>query len=80
MPTQTGDIENARTVGLQIKTPAQQRIEAQYKAPIADVLRRLYLDEGLSQECIASKLRVHRITITKWIGEFGLSKRSKADA
>lgn len=45
------------------KSRTEQRIEAETGQDIADVLRGLYHDRGLSQEEMAAELRVHRTTV-----------------
>lgn len=47
------------------KSRTEQRIEAEEGRDIAEVLRSLYHDEGLTQEQMAARLRVHRTTVVQ---------------
>lgn len=57
------------------KSRAQQEIEAATGEPIDVTLRRLYLDDGLSQDAIAVKLNRDRATIQRWMRDYGIATR-----
>ena len=54
-----------------IRTAVQQVIEAREGAPIDQVLARLY-GEGMTQQEIADRLGVSRITVIAWMQRLGL--------
>ena len=57
------------------KSRAEQTIEAQFGEPVDVILRRLYVDERLSQEEIAERLGVSRSAVIRWFGKYGLMGR-----
>lgn len=44
---------------------------------VADVLRELYVEQRHSQEEIAEALGVHRMTISLWLREYGISRHDR---
>jgi DNA-binding XRE family transcriptional regulator len=55
-----------------LKTFEMQRIEAREGRRIDDLLRGLYHDERLTQEQIADRLGVARVTVVKWMQGLGI--------
>ncbi len=43
-----------------------------------DLLRELYVEKRHSQEEIARAIGVHRITVGKWLDEFGISRDDRS--
>ena len=54
------------------KSRTEQRIEAEVGRPIADVLRDLYHEEGLTQDQMAARLRIHRTTVVELMKRHGI--------
>lgn len=52
-----------------------QLVEARFGRPIDQLLRELYLDEGLTQSQIAEKLGVRRATVSRWMQVLGIESR-----
>lgn len=63
------------TATLVLKGPAEQRIEAEFGAPIDQVLNRLYFEERLTQGQIASRLRVSAATVSRLFTKYGMVGR-----
>ncbi|CAN5612524.1 hypothetical protein BH23CHL8_BH23CHL8_18960 [soil metagenome] len=57
------------------KSRAEQAVEARFGEPVPDLLRRLYIEERLTQEEIASRLGVGRSAVVRWFGKYGLVGR-----
>ena len=58
-----------------VKSRHQQIIEARLGEPIDEVLRRLYVTEGLSQAEIGLRLGVSRNAVVRWMAQFGIESR-----
>lgn len=56
------------------RTHAQELVELRTGRPLADVLRDMYVEQGLSQERVAVALGVTRLTIARWLEEFGITR------
>lgn len=54
----------------------EQRVEAEYGADIAAVLRDLYT-QGKSQQAIADQLHVQRTTVVRWMKRYGIATRDR---
>lgn len=52
-------------------------MEHQQGAPLRDVLTRLYVDEGLSQQQVAERLGISRDTVVRWMAEEGIPTRDR---
>lgn len=52
-------------------------VRARIGEEVPDAVRRLYSDEGLSQEEIADRLGVHRITVVNWMRDWGIPTRDR---
>lgn len=61
---------------IEVLSPGQQVIEAEHGRPAREIVGALYLDEGLSQAEIARRLGVHRLTLVRWMREWGIPTRS----
>lgn len=61
--------------GLSIKSPAQQAIEARTGEPIEVTLRKLYLEERLTQDEIGARFDVSRDSVARWMRDFGIPTR-----
>lgn len=55
------------------RTHAQQLVTLRTGREIPDLLRDLYLSQGLSQEAIAREVGVTRNTVAMWLREYGIS-------
>jgi DNA-binding CsgD family transcriptional regulator len=55
------------------RTHAQQLVTLRTGREVADLLRDLYVSQGLSQEAIARHLGVTRNTVAMWLREYGIS-------
>jgi predicted XRE-type DNA-binding protein len=55
------------------KSRTEQRIEAEYGLDIADVLRDLYHERGMSQAEMALVLRVHRTTVVDLMKRYAIA-------
>lgn len=58
------------------KTELMLSIESKYGVSIQEILRRLYVDEELTIEQIASKLKINHITCRKFMTLSGIYSRS----
>lgn len=57
-----------------IKSRAQQVVERRTGRELPDLLRELYVDRRATQEEIAAAVGVHRITVLKWLRDFGITR------
>jgi transposase len=57
-----------------IKSRAEQVVEQRTGRDLPELLRELYVDRRHTQEEIAESLGVHRITVTKWLARFDISR------
>lgn len=57
-----------------IKSRAEQVVERRTGREIAELLRELYIDQRHTQEEIARAIGVHRITVNKWLAEYGITR------
>ena len=55
------------------------QLEARFKEPIDQLLRRLYYDEGLSQAEVAQYLKVPQGTIASWMIRLRINQRAMAE-
>jgi DNA-binding MarR family transcriptional regulator len=60
-----------------IKSREEQLVEARFDASIPDLLRILYVDDGLSQQEVADRLGVHRSTVVRWMRQRGIATRDR---
>lgn len=58
------------------RTREMQRIEARYGEPMGDILRRLYVEDGLTVEKVADQLGYSKGAISRWLERFGIETRS----
>jgi predicted transcriptional regulator len=58
-------------------THAQQLVTLRAGKPVEEVLRDLYVEQGLSQEDIAQLLGITRMTVAMWLREFGISAEDR---
>ena len=56
------------------RTHAQQLVTLRTGRDVADLLRDLYVSQGLSQEAIASELGLTRNTVAMWLREFRIAR------
>lgn len=63
-----------RTPGL---TTAMQLAEERLGRPLGDVLRELYVDQGLMQREVAEKLGIDTSTVSEWLARLGIASRPK---
>jgi transposase len=57
-----------------IKSRAEQVVEQRTGRELPELLRDLYVDQRHTQEEIARALGVHRVTVTKWLTSFGITR------
>jgi hypothetical protein len=62
---------------LVIKGRKQQIIEAREGVELPDLLRRLYSQEGLSQQAVADTLEVSRATVDRWFRIYKIPTRDR---
>ena len=65
------------TQALIFKSRAEQAVEARYGEPVAAILRRLYHDDGLSQEEIADRLGTSRSSVIRWMATYRIPTRDR---
>ena len=61
-------------------THAQQLVALRTGRPVPDLLRDLYVTQGLSQEEIARQLGITRMTVAMWLREFGIAAGDRESA
>lgn len=57
-----------------IKSRAEQVVERRTGRELVDLLRELYVDQRHTQAEIAVALGVHRVTVNKWLADFGITR------
>lgn len=57
------------------KTPAMKQIETAYGLPIEEILRRMFVDEGLPSTSIQRTLGISNVTLIKWLQQAGVWSR-----
>lgn len=60
-----------------IKSRAEQLVEHRHGAPVEALLRRLYVEQGMSQAEVAVALGVQRETVVRWMGACGIPTRDR---
>lgn len=60
-----------------IRTAEQQRVEHAHGAPIDELVRRLYVHEGLTQPEVARRLGVSTRTVIRWMADMGIPTRDR---
>jgi len=60
-----------------IKSREEQIVEARFDVSVPDLLRILYVEDGLSQQAIADKLGAHRSTVIRWMKQHGIATRDR---
>jgi transposase-like protein len=58
-----------------VKTTSMKQIETNTGEDIEETLRRLFVDENLSQMDIANQLHVSYVTVVKWLRQAGIRSR-----
>lgn len=58
-----------------ILTYAQQVVQQRTGRDLEEFLRELYIDRGLSQEKCAAELGVSRLTLARWLNQFGIERK-----
>jgi hypothetical protein len=59
------------------RSRAMQAVEHRHGVPVEVLLRRLYVEAGLSQEEVAQTLGVGRQAVVRWMGNFGIPTRDR---
>lgn len=57
------------------KNSLMKTIENQNKEEIEELLRRLFVDDNLTQEQIAEKLQISYVTVLRWLRMAGIRHR-----
>jgi transposase len=57
-----------------IKSRAEQVVEQRTGRELPELLRELYVDKRHTHEEIAEALGVHRVTVTRWIASFRITR------
>lgn len=60
-----------------IKSQTEQVVRSRIGEEVPDAIRRLYVDDGLSQEEIAERLGVHRTTVVNWMKDWRIPTRDR---
>ncbi|MFN8520736.1 MAG: hypothetical protein U0667_15375 [Chloroflexota bacterium] len=60
-----------------IRTAEQQRVEHAHGAPVDELIRRLYVQEGLTQPEVAARLAVSTRTVIRWMAALGIPTRDR---
>lgn len=60
-----------------IRTAEQQRVEHVHGAPIEQLLRSLYVDEGLTQAQVAERLGVSLRSVHRWMSDHQIPTRDR---
>lgn len=55
----------------------EQIVEAHFDAPVPDLIRLFYVEDGLSQDQLAEKLGVSRGTVIDWMKKYGIPTRDR---
>ena len=55
----------------------EQIVEARFDAPVPDLIRLFYVEDGLSQDQLAEKLGVSRGTVIDWMKKYGIPTRDR---
>ena len=64
-------------VNLPLKSRAEQLVERRHGAAVEVLLRRLYVEQGLTQDQVASTLGVDRGTVWSWMRKYGIPTRDR---
>lgn len=56
-----------------------QLLEAEHGRPMDELLRSLYVDEGLNVDQVAARLRVTKGTVSRWMDRFDIPARRPRD-
>ena len=62
---------------LPFKSRREQQLEREHGMSVDALLRRLYVDEGLSQQQIARRLGVSRGAVVAWMARWGIPTRDR---
>lgn len=57
-----------------IKTRGEQIVEQRFDAPVPELLRIYWLEDGLTQAQVAERLGVSRATVIRWIKRHDLRR------
>lgn len=57
------------------KSRAMQVIEAREGRDLGELLRELYVEQGMTQAAIAARIGTRRETISRWMGDLGIESR-----
>lgn len=60
-----------------IRTAEQQRVEHRHGASIEVLLRRLYVEEGLTQPQVAATLGVSTRSVVRWMRDYRIPTRDR---
>lgn len=60
-----------------LRSRQEQLIEHRFAEPMDVLLRRLYVDEGLTQQQIAERLETSNRTVVRWMAKYGIPTRDR---
>ena len=59
------------------KSWAEQMVEARHGASVETLLRRLYVEQGMTQVDVAITLGVHRTAVLGWMAKYSIPTRDR---
>ncbi|HAM56444.1 MAG TPA: hypothetical protein DCQ64_14025 [Candidatus Rokubacteria bacterium] len=60
-----------------LKSRTEQIVEQRHGASVENLLRRLYVADGLPQDEVARVLGVDRKAVIRWMGKYGIPARDR---
>jgi len=60
-----------------LRSRQEQLIEHRFSEPMDALLRRLYVDEGLTQAQVAARLGTNVRSVIRWMAKYGIQTRDR---
>lgn len=60
-----------------IKSRTEQEVQRRANREVPDLVRELYVDRRFTDQEIAAALGVHRVTVTKWRADWGITREDR---